>query len=89
LEKTVASLALRAVIGRISCLSKPNFITFDEVLGKVAEENMENIKLIFDRIKDMYDIVFLITHIEKIKDWADNVIEIEKINNISKLNLNF
>lgn len=87
LEKTVASLALRAVIGRISCLSKPNFITFDEVLGKVAEENMENIKLIFDRIKDMYDIVFLITHIEKIKDWADNVIEIEKINNISKLNL--
>ena len=62
LEKTAASLALRAVLGKLSTLPMPNFITFDEVLGKVAPDNLEKLKLLFDKIKDMYDIVFFITH---------------------------
>ena len=32
-EKTAASLALRCVLGKMSTLPMPNFITFDEVLG--------------------------------------------------------
>jgi len=86
-EKTAASLALRGILGKISTLPMPNFITFDEVLGKVAPENIEKLKLLFDKIKDMYDIVFLITHNDLIKDWGDNVLTINKISNISKLSL--
>jgi DNA repair exonuclease SbcCD ATPase subunit len=37
LEKTAASLALRGVLGKISTLPMPNFITFDEVLGKLRQ----------------------------------------------------
>ena len=65
----------------------PNFITFDEVLGKVANENIEKLKPLFDKIKNMYEIVFLITHNDIIKDWGDNVITVVKENNISKLTL--
>jgi len=86
-EKTAASLALRGILGKISTLPMPNFITFDEVLGKVAPENIEKLKLLFDKIKDMYDIVFLITHNDLIKDWGDNILTINKISNISKLSL--
>jgi DNA repair exonuclease SbcCD ATPase subunit len=87
-EKTVCSLALRSVLGKLSSLPKPNFITFDEVLGKVAEENMEKIKFIMDKIKDMYDVVFFITHSNIVKDWADNVITVVKEENISKVTIN-
>ena len=38
-EKTAASIALRAVLGKISTMPKPSFILLDEVLGGVAEEN--------------------------------------------------
>ena len=86
-EKTAASLALRGILGKISTLPMPNFITFDEVLGKVAPDNIEKLKLLFDKIKDMYDIVFLITHNDLIKDWGDNILTINKISNISKLSL--
>lgn len=87
-EKTASSLALRGVLGKISTLPMPNFITFDEVLGKVAPENIEKLKPLFDKIKDMYDIVFLITHNDLVKDWADNVVTVVKGNdNISSLNL--
>lgn len=87
LEKTASSLALRAVLGKLSTLPMPNFITFDEVLGKVAPENIEKLKNLFDKIKDMYEIVFFITHNDLVKDWGDNVITVNKPDNISKISI--
>jgi DNA repair exonuclease SbcCD ATPase subunit len=87
LEKTASSLALRAVLGKMSTLPMPNFITFDEVLGKVAAENLDKLKALFDKIKDMYEIVFLITHNDLVKDWGDNVLTINKKDNISALSI--
>jgi DNA repair exonuclease SbcCD ATPase subunit len=86
-EKTAASLALRAVLGKMSTLPMPNFITFDEVLGKVAAENLEKTKNLFDKIKDMYEIVFLITHNDLVKDWSNNIVTVTKENNISKVSI--
>ena len=87
LERTIASLALRCVLSKISHLPTPNFITFDEVLGKVAAENIEKLKPMFDKIKDMFDIVFLITHNDLVKDWSDSLITINKVNDVSSINL--
>lgn len=87
LETTVASIALRCVLGKMSCLPMPNFITFDEVLGKVAKVNIPLMKPLFDKITDMYDTVFFITHDEEVKDWATNIITIKKENNISSIYL--
>jgi DNA repair exonuclease SbcCD ATPase subunit len=88
LEKTAASLALRAVLGKLSTLPMPNFITFDEVLGKVAPENLEKLKVLFDKIKDMYEIVFFITHNDLVRDWGDNVVTVIKgSNNLSKISM--
>ena len=86
-EKTASSLALRGVLGKLSTLPMPNFITFDEVLGKVANENLEKLKPLFDKIKNMYEIVFLITHNDVIKDWSDNIITVVKEKNVSKVTL--
>lgn len=86
-EKTAASLALRGVLGKVSTLPMPNFITFDEVLGKIANENVEKLKPLFDKIKNMYEIVFLITHNDIVKDWGDKILTAIKENNISKIKL--
>ena len=43
-EQTVASLALRSVLSKISTFSKPSFVVFDEVLGGVAEENYDKVR---------------------------------------------
>ena len=87
LETTLASLALRCVLGRISTLPKPNIIVFDEVLGKVANINLDYVKIFFDKIKKMYEIILLITHNPITQDWADKIITIEKNNDISTLHL--
>ena len=86
-ELTTASIALRCVLGKMSSLPSPNFITFDEVMGRVAQENISKMKPLFERISDMFDIVFFITQNDVIKDWADNIITIDKVDNISKINV--
>ena len=87
LEKTLGSLALRVVLSRISSLPKPNIIVFDEVLGKVANENLELVGNFFQKCSEMFDNIFLITHNPLVKDWSNNVVTIEKVNNISSLTL--
>ena len=84
-ELTSASIALRCVLGKMSTLPMPNFIVFDEVLGRVANSNIEGMKPLFDKIKDMFDIVFFISHNELVKDMADSIITVVKENNISKI----
>lgn len=86
-ELTTASIALRCVLGKMSSLPTPNFITFDEVMGRVAPENIPNMKPLFERISDMFDIVFFITQNEVVKDWSDNIVTVVKENNISKLDI--
>ncbi len=87
LETTLASLALRCVLGRISTLPKPNVIVFDEVLGKVANINLDYVKTFFDKIKKMYEVILLITHNPITQDWGDKIITIEKNNDVSSLQI--
>ena len=43
--------------------------------------------MLFDKIKDMYDIVFFITHNDLVKDWGDNVVTVNKIGNVSSVSV--
>ena len=85
-ERTVSGVALRCVLGVVSTLPMPNFIAFDEVLDKVANENIPNMKPLFDKIKDMYDKVFVITHDDLARDWSNKIITITKSENVSTIN---
>lgn len=84
-EQTAAALALRVVLGNISTLSRPSILLLDEVLGGVAQENYENIKLLFDRIVKNYSVVLHITHLNQIIDWHTSIITVRKENQISSI----
>lgn len=84
-EKTLAALALRLVLGKVSTLPKPNIIVLDEVLGKVADENLSLMRPFFEKIKSNFDSILLITHRELVRDWADNILMIKKENDVSSI----
>ena len=84
-EKTAASIALRAVLGKISTMPKPSFIVLDEVLGGVAEENYDNIKKLYDRIVTDYSFIFHICHTNFMEDSYDGELIVKKSENISKI----
>jgi DNA repair exonuclease SbcCD ATPase subunit len=84
-EKTIASLALRAVLSKICSLPKPNVIVFDEVFGKVSNDNLEMVGEFFTKIKEYFEKIFVITHNPLVSNWSDNVVRIKKDENISKV----
>ena len=86
-EKTIGSLALRMVLSRVSLLPKPNIVVLDEVLGKVSNDNLELVGNFFQKCSEMFENIFLITHNPMVRDWATNIIEIEKVNNVSFLKI--
>ena len=84
-EKTISSLALRAILSKFSSLPKPNVTVFDEVFGKVSNENLHMVKEFFLKLKEYFDCVFLITHNPIVTEWGDNVITVKKNNNVSRI----
>ncbi len=84
-ERTIASLALRAVLSKVCSLPKPNIVVFDEVFGKVSNENLDMVGEFFTKIKDYFEKVFVITHNPLVSNWSDNVVKIKKVDNISKV----
>ena len=84
-EKTIASLALRAVLSKVCSLPKPNVVVFDEVFGKISNDNLEMVAEFFIKIKDYFDKIFIITHNPIVNQWADHIVRIKKENNLSKI----
>lgn len=86
-EKTAASMALRGVLGSLSTMPKPNFIVLDEVYGRVAKDNLENIHKIINKLCDDYNFIITVSHLDTVKDWTNTTITVLKEDNISKLSV--
>ena len=84
-EQTVASLALRSVLSKISSFSKPSFVVFDEILGGVSDENYDQVKLLYDKISADYSFILQISHLKAISDWHSKNIIVKKTNHVSRI----
>ena len=84
-EKTIGALAIRAVLSKVCSLPKPNISVYDETWGKVSNENLEMVGDFFIKLKDYFEKIFVISHNPLISNWADNVVRINKTDNISKV----
>jgi DNA repair exonuclease SbcCD ATPase subunit len=84
-ERTIASLALRSVLTKVSSLPKPNIVVMDEVFGKIADENLEMVGEFFIKIKEYFEHILVISHNPLIRTWSDNLLMIEKNENISSI----
>ena len=84
-EKTIASLAIRSVLTKVSSLPKPNIVVMDEIFKGVADENLELIGEFFKKIKNYFEHIFVISHNPLIRNWSDNLVMIKKDDNVSSI----
>jgi DNA repair exonuclease SbcCD ATPase subunit len=84
-ERTIAAMALRAVLSKVCSLPKPNIIVWDEVFGKISNDNLEMVGEFFTKMKDYFEKIFVITHNPLVNNWANNVVRINKVDNISRV----
>jgi len=84
-ERTIAAMALRAVLSKVCSLPKPNIIVWDEVFGKISNDNLEMVGEFFTKMRDYFEKIFVITHNPLVNNWSNNVVRINKVDNISKV----
>lgn len=84
-ELTASGIALRTVLSELSTIPVSNILTYDEVWGRVAKANYENMKNLIEKVAKQYEAVFLISHSDEVRDWCDCHVSVVKENNISKV----
>jgi DNA repair exonuclease SbcCD ATPase subunit len=84
-ELTASALALRSVLAEMSTIPRCSIVTLDEIWGRVAKNNYDNMRSLIEKIARNYDSVLLISHLDEIKDWCQTHIVIRKENNVSTL----
>lgn len=82
-EKFIIGLVIRMVLCDISVTVKPDLFIIDEGWSCLDVDNLSNIYIIMNCIKNQYKHVMIISHFEELKNQADCIIGIDKINGYS------
>ena len=85
-EKFIISIAIRVALLKISNLSKPNFMIIDEGFGSFDANNLNSLKSIFNYLKEKFQFVIIITHLDQIKSEVDKIIDISIEDDYSIIN---
>lgn len=87
MEKFISGLAIRVALMSVSNLPKSNFLVIDEGLGVLDSDNLASMSLLFNILKTQFDFLILISHLDVVRDIADNLIEIRREDGYSYITL--
>ena len=79
-EKFIASLAVRAALLSVTSLPKTDILIVDEGFGKLDQDNLESLQKMFEYLKSSFETVFIVSHVDFMKDIVDHSIEISSQN---------
>ena len=76
MEKMMASLAIRVALINITSLPKSDILIIDEGFGALDDSNIEACTRLLDSLKRWFKSIFVISHVDAVKDSVDNVLDI-------------
>ena len=85
MEKFVSGLAIRVALINVCNLPRPNFLVIDEGFGTLDSDNLSSLFMMMQYLKTQFDFIWVISHLEQMRDIVDGLIEIKKENGFSKI----
>ena len=86
MEKFISGLAIRVALINICNLPRPNFLVIDEGFGTLDSDNLSSLFMMMQYLKTQFDFIWVISHLDAMRDIVDGLIEIKKDNGFSKIN---
>jgi exonuclease SbcC len=84
-ERVITSIAIRVALCNISNLPRNNFLIVDEGWGALDAHNLSSVPVLLSVLKSHFDFIIIISHLNVLRDYTDNQIEIKQIGNFSKV----
>lgn len=75
-EIVISSWIIRAILTEFSILPKSDMLILDEGFGAFDQKNIGNVDILFDRFREKFSQVMVISHVPIIADFCDNLLEI-------------
>jgi DNA repair exonuclease SbcCD ATPase subunit len=85
MEKFISGLAIRVALINICGLPRPNFLVIDEGFGTLDADNLSSLFMMMQYLKTQFDFIWVISHLEQMRDIVDGLIEIKKEHGFSKI----
>ena len=85
MEKFISGLAIRVALINICNLPRPNFLVIDEGFGTLDSDNLSSLFMMMQYLKTQFDFIWVISHLEQMRDIVDGLIEIKKVDGFSKI----
>ena len=85
-QKFIIGLSLRIAFSQLFVHAKPNFFVIDEGWGCMDHTNISNVGQVLKYIKELYDHVIIISHLDIMNKELDHSINIEKKKGYSFVN---
>lgn len=76
MEKMISSLALRVALINLSSLPRSDMFIVDEGWGSLDSENLQKVSAFLSGLRAYFKTILVISHIQEIKEAADEIIEI-------------
>jgi len=86
MEKFISGLAIRVSLINISNLPRPNCICIDEGFGCADSDHLGQMGSLFTYLKHQFEFIWVISHLDQLRDMVDEHLEIKKENGFSKIN---
>ena len=86
MERFISSLAIRIALTNISNLPRSNFIAIDEGWGTLDSDNLNSVNQLFQYLKNIFKFSLVISHIDTMRDFTDQLLEIRIEDDGSKVN---
>lgn len=81
MEKTMASLVIRAALYNISNISKPDIFVIDEGFGTLDDAGRESCVKLLQNLENEFKSIFVITHVDEFKQIVSHLVEIKRSQN--------
>ncbi len=85
MEKFVSGLAIRVALINISNLPRPNIICIDEGFGCADSDHLGQMGVLFNYLKHQFEFIWIISHLDQMRDMVDTRVEIKKEGGYSKV----
>jgi DNA repair exonuclease SbcCD nuclease subunit/ABC-type branched-subunit amino acid transport system ATPase component len=78
MEKTITAIALRAALVSVTTLPRSNIFVLDEVFSSLDPEYVDSVTKMLDSLRDLFEVIVIITHLDAFKDICDHSVEIAR-----------
>jgi exonuclease SbcC len=85
MEKMIGSIAIRVALINISSLPKTDMFIIDEGFGALDDSTVEACNRLLISLKRHFKTILVITHVDGVKDAADTILEISKVEKDSRV----